>query len=343
MKTPISSFINEIGHVREYIKHIELVNKMASDKNNIYFNDFNAHLQKFRVEKKLFEYKSITISLYGILEKNVSIWVLEHASSLESTISSYESIPDSIKKKHFNLSVKLISLISEGRHSKYEELDKELVLKKLSNCIADPNNFNLNSEAFTPMSGNLKHSKIVDAFRPLDIDLNEKLKNDDKFVDFLERNFGKNIINKGDELYFLIDELVSRRNDIAHGRDIDNILNITEFDDYMRFLEEYGNAIFRIIEEKEIEYEANFNFTRVENIKGVFKHKILCFEIEDTTLNLGDPIIVKTPSNHYIKKYILGIQVKNKDQNSITTVGKIDVGVELENGLTDKQLFYIKS
>lgn len=343
MKTPISSFINEIGHVREYIKHIELVNKMASDKNNTYFDDFNEHLQKFRVEKKLFEYKSITISLYGILEKNVGIWVLEHASSLESTISSYESIPDSIKQKHFNLSVKLISLISEGRHSKYEELDKELVLNKLSNCIADPTNFILNSEAFTPMSGNLKHSKIVDAFRPLDIDLNEKLKSDDKFIDFLNRKFGKGIKNKGDELYFLIDDLVSRRNDIAHGRDIDNILNITEFDDYMSFLEEYGNAIFRIIEEKEIEYEAKFNFTRIENIKGVYNHKILCFEIEDTTLNLGDPIIVKTSSKNYIKKYILGIQVKNNNQNSVTAIGKIDVGIELKSGLTDKQLFYIKS
>ena len=62
--------------------------------------------------------------------------------------------------------------------------------------------------------------------------------------------------NRGDDLFNLIDDLVERRNYIAHGGQIDDILNITEFDEYINFLEAYGKAIFQALSERLIEFEA---------------------------------------------------------------------------------------
>ena len=60
-------FENDIASIREYIKHINFINEVA--KNNRETRDkslkeFNTHLSHFRSHKKIFEYKSIVISLY---------------------------------------------------------------------------------------------------------------------------------------------------------------------------------------------------------------------------------------------------------------------------------------
>jgi hypothetical protein len=342
----LDNFTNDIGNVKEYIKHIDLVNSIVSEheKSEIKsLKEFNEHLHKFGTEKKLFEYKSITISLYGVLEKHIGLWVLEHVDALERIISHYENIPAFIKTSHFDLSIRLISLINEGRHSKYDSFVKEDILTNLSGCLNNPSSYKMNNDAFTPMSGNLKHSKIVDAFKPLDIDLGVKLKSNSEFYAFLKRKYGSSTSNKGDELFRIIDELVSRRNDIAHGGYIDDIINLAEFDVFIDYMERYGKAIFQVLQEKEIEYESLFLYTQIENIKGVFqKGTILCFEIENTMINIGDFIILKTPLGNFIKKEILEIQMDNKQCNNLVITEKMDVGVNLGEGITKNQIFYIK-
>ena len=238
----------------------------------------------------------------------------------------------------------LISLISENRFAKYDHLKKEDVLTKLSSCINNPSGYKLNSDAFSPLSGNLKHSKIVEAFKPLDIELVKQLKVNNQFSAFLKGKYGNNISNKGDELFTTIDDLVIRRNDIAHGTPIDNILNITEFDEYLEFLENYGKAIFETIVEKEIQYEATYLYTKIANIKGVYKKgSVLCFEIENHRIETGDYIIIQTPEKYFIKKEILEIQENNITSDRLDITSKTDIGVNLGDGVTKNQIFYIKA
>jgi hypothetical protein len=349
------SFKKDIDSIREYIKHIKLINniglknrdsteKLLGDsqlKNSL--NEFSEHLYSFSTDKKLFEHKAIVISLYGVLEKHIGIWIQEHIDTLPNIIISYDKLPEKIYKSHFDLSIKLISLISENKFSKYEHLKKEDVLIRLSSCINNSLDYKLNSDSFTPLSGNLKHSKIVEAFKPLDIDIVKNLKNNNKFSKFLKETYGDNIANKGDELFAKIDDLVTQRNDIAHGVNIDNILNITEFDDYIEFLENYGQAIFETIIEKEIQYEASFLYTEIKNIKGVYNKKILCFEIENNKIKVGDNIIIKTTDDNFIKKEILEIQKDNEVFDELDITDKTDIGINLGSGIAKNQIFYIKT
>ncbi len=151
-----------------------------------------------------------------------------------------------------------------------------------------------------PSSGNLQHSKIVEAFMFLDIELSVKLKANNEFSEFLMEKYGKNISNKGNDLFQIIDTLVIHRNDIAHGTKTDTILGITEFENYIEFLEKYGKAIFETIAEKEIQYEAKYLYKKIINIKGVYRQgSILCFEIENIKIRTGDFIIIETPDNHF--------------------------------------------
>lgn len=272
-KISLQNFKKDIDSIREYIKHIDIINNIGLKNREATENslkEFSEHLHFFSKDKKLFEYKAIVISLYGILEKHIGIWIQEHIDTLPNLIPSYDKLPERIHKNHFDLSIKLISLISENRFDKYEHLRKEDVLIRLSSCINNPLDYRLNSDSFTLWSGNLKHSKIAEAFKPLDIELIKKLKDNIQFSEFLKENYGDNIENKGQELFSKIDDLVTRRNDIAHGVNIDDILGITEFDDYINFLENYGQAIFETLVEKETQYETLFLYAPIVNIKNIY-------------------------------------------------------------------------
>ncbi len=342
----LKEFETDIASIREYIKHIDLINEIAKEQrasSDKTLKEFCTHLSGFRTHKKIFEYKSIVISLYGILEKHINIWIREHTDIIPRLILEYAELPEIIKENNFSLSIRLILLISENRYAKYESLDKEDILIKLNNCLKQSGLYSLNGEAFMPFSGNLKHSKIIEAFKNLNIDLSKNIKNNKQFADFYKTKYSKHIDNKGDELFKKINEIVELRNDIAHGSQIDNILNINEFEDYIVFLEKYGKAIFESIAEKEIEYEAEYVYEEIKKIINVYHHgSVLCFEIGATIISKGDFIIVKTPDNHFLKKEIVEIQKDRISYNDLEVVSKESLGVNLGSGLTKRQKFYIR-
>ena len=341
----LQNFKYDIFNIKEYIKHISLVDKIESSNRDIEtksLKEFCEHIHSFGTDKKIFEYKAIVISLYGILEKYINNWVQEHIELLPHLAKKYDDLPEKIRKNHFDLSIRLISLVSENRHSKYEHLRKEDILINLSSCLESSFPYTLNGEAFTPFSGNLKHQKIVDAFNNLDIDLQRSLKTSSELKVLWVEEYSNNIENRGSELFSIIDDLVARRNDISHGVNIDDILNITRFSEYIEFLENYGIAIFEAILEKEVEYESKYTFEKINNIKGIFKQgSILCFEIENSNIKVGDYIIVQE-NNRFIKKEIVSIEVDKESVDNIYFNKKTDVGVNLGKGITKSQVFYIK-
>ena len=340
-------FNDDILSIREYIKHIKLIRKIV--KNNRASSDevmkeFYSQISLFRTSKKMFEYKSIVISLYGILEKYVTFWIQEHINTLPSLIARYDDLPEKIQNNNFQLSIRLITLINEKRSTKFDGIVKEDVLLKLNNCVNNKGNYVLNEEAFYPLSGNLKHSRVVEAFKTIDIDLNQAFRKNQKFREFYAELYNSSIDNKKDsDAFKIIDDIVELRNEVAHGNRIDNIIDVDEFERYIVFLENYFKTIYETIIEKEIEYEAQFLFERIESVINVVRNgTVLCFELEDTTINKGDVIIIKTFDNHFYKKEILEIQKDHCTYDRLEITKKVQIGINLGGGIKNNQVFYRK-
>jgi hypothetical protein len=231
----LEHFKKDINLIREYIKHIQYVNDVAGyvalETDSEQIKELLAILkghQTFRVDKKVFEYKATIISLYGTLEKFIETWIKEYLDILSNIVPEYNQIDEKIREQHFELSLKLISTITSRESAKYQHITKEQVLSKLNNCIENPSDYNFNTEAFVLLSGNLKHKKIVELFKPLNIDLNGKLNINQRFIQYCqEKRQIKNIANlQADFLYEKINDLVERRNEIAHGSEvIENLLS----------------------------------------------------------------------------------------------------------------------
>jgi len=333
----LDEFLKDIKNIDEYVKHIHLVESIVQENQNSTnqsLQKFNEHMNEFRLDKRIFEYKSIIISLYGILENFISIWIKEYINKVSDIFQNYKEIPEKLSKSHFDLSIKLISILNENRYAKYNHLDKNNVLTTLSTCINNPLNFNLNNEAFIPKSGNLSHKQIVEVFKPIDINLEQALQNNN----FENLNL--------EELFEKINNLVLLRNDIAHGNVNDNILAMSEIQDYINYLSNYGKAIFHVLKDKKIQYELQHevesSYQQIQKVVDIYNNSILAFEVSYCNIRKGDFIIVKTSDGNLTKKEILNIEIDKIPCKSAIINNKINITVELEKNIKKNQIFYIK-
>jgi hypothetical protein len=346
----LENFTREINQIREYLKHIQYVNDVAAysvletDNEQIrkLLNTLKEHDRSFRTDKRIFEYKASIISLYGLLEKYVELWIKEYLDSLSNVVPEYNKIDQKIRDNHFELSLKLINTITTRETAKYQHFTKEEVLKKLNDCIVNPTKYQINTDAFVLLSGNLKHNKIVELFNKLNLDLNDELLKNEELKN--EIGLNQNTISRieKDILYNKINDLVERRNQIAHGsEEVDDILSISELEPYIQFLEKYCQAIFQTLFEQVIKNESIHTFQKVENVIKIFGNKVLAFAIENYTIKVGDMLIIQTKEGRFYKKPILTIELNNQREPEFTITEKTKIAVSVDYKIKDNHTFYI--
>jgi hypothetical protein len=346
----LESFTREVNQIREYLKHIQYVNDVAAysvletDNQQIrkLLNTLKDHDRSFRTDKRIFEYKASIISLYGLLEKYVELWIKEYLDSLSNVVPEYNKIDQKIRDNHFELSLKLINTITTRETAKYQHLTKEEVLKKLNDCIVNPTKYQINTDAFVLLSGNLKHNKIVELFNKLNLDLNDELLKNEELKN--EIGLNQNTISRieKDILYNKINDLVERRNQIAHGsEEVDDILSISELEPYIQFLDKYCQAIFQTLFEQLIKQESIHIFQKIENVIDTYANKVLAFELKNYTIKVGDMLIVETKEGRFYKKPILTIELNKTEYRELTIIEKTSIGVSVEPKIKNNQTFYI--
>jgi hypothetical protein len=346
-KTLLDSFYDDTKKTRAYIEHINYTDELVrisvlddfSEETKRILSSFQEHLKSFKVNKKVFEYKSIIISLYGILEKHIEVFVKEYLVYLSTLYKDYNDFSNTIRKNHFNFSLELIDSINRN-FAKYQHLTKEQVIFNLNKCAEDSEDYILNVDCFFISSGNLNHKKIEEKFRNFEVSgLGTLLKNNLKFREYLSKE--KNIDNlsnfDSDVFATEINDLVNRRNEIAHGEEvIDKLLTLSELLKYIDFLEVYCHSIFEILQENCIEKEANYKFQEIE--MDMLKHgfskekNILTCQIDNYSIRLNEAIIIRTNNNHFGKEKIISLAKEKKyDYQELVIGKKEDIGIGITN------------
>jgi RiboL-PSP-HEPN len=342
----LDDFKQEINEISEYFRHIEYISNVIAldnDEGLPPLQRLQEHHIKFRINRRKFEYKASIISLYGLLERYIEIWIHEYLRSLCELVDSYSRLDKKLQDNHFDFSLKLIAIITSRENAKYQHLSKETILNKLHKCISNSDNYSINTEVFTISSGNLKHKRIVSLFETINISLNSELKINKTLQSYFQseqRIF--NIANLSTEnLFNTIDDLVERRNQIAHGSDILDILDISALEPYLRFLEIYCQALFEILNKELIKQESIHKLTKITKVIQVINHSILAFEIENKTIRVGDSLVIETTDGDFYKTSILSIQLDNQSYPEIEITDKKKIGVKIDCRIKQNQWFYI--
>ncbi len=350
--TSLERFKEEITQVRAYLKHIHYVNDVLNSNFRVSNKDFKVvldalkkHHIHFARDKKVFEYKATIISMYGLLEKYIEIWMKEYLDALSSVIRDYTKLSDKIKKEHFDLSLRLINTMSNRESAKYQHLTKEQVLSQLNQCITNPSSYKLNTEAFCILSGNLKHDKIVELFVPIDVKINDGLKRNRTLISYIEQEQQiENISNLNtNALYGTINDIVDRRNTIAHGSEvIDDLLDYSVLVAYIDFLEKYCQGIFEVLHEEFIKHEAIHSYRQIDKVHNVLNKSVLLFAVKNYTIKKGDMLIVKTANDNYTKKTIIDLQKNNVSYSVLTITEETYIGIKVEPTIHPNCTFYLE-
>ncbi|MBP1631054.1 MAG: hypothetical protein H6Q15_1947 [Bacteroidetes bacterium] len=264
-------------------------------------------LEYFRsLPKRILDYKTIIISLYGILENSIDKLCAEYLECLEKRILEYDFLSDIFRDNHFNYSIELINKILEKRHKKYDNIDKFDVLTNLYICIKQNEGYKINKYAFNINTGNIGHKKICDIFSLVDINIRAEL--------------GKrNSPSKNSELsYEWIENLVERRNNVAHGNEVE-IMNYTALNPMIDFIEKYLIDIAEILNDNlsKLVFAYSFNKSAKLNVCKTYPTDII--EIEDgkdLNLSMQDKVLIKQPSGFFFTANI--IDMRECENNNIT-------------------------
>ncbi|BAQ62695.1 hypothetical protein GM3708_3101 [Geminocystis sp. NIES-3708] len=160
--------------------------------------------------------------------------------------------------------------------------------------------------------------------------MNDKLIHNEQLNNKIDLSKEKIAKTQKDVLYEKINDLVERRNEIAHGSiRLDNILSISELEPYIDFLEIYCQAILEVLNSEFIKQECIYNYQKIEKVIDVFDNSILCFKIEKYHAKVSDILIIENQEEQFYKKPILLIQLNNQLYPELKISEKINIAIKI--------------
>lgn len=283
-----SNFQDELNKIREYLKHLVKLadavgeNRAASVSPPQAESKVDAlakHFVSKRQNLKRFEYNAVIITLYGVFENTISLWIEEFLVEL-SKILPYASLPQKIQSIHLDLSLALVKQVENDKYLQYKKITKNSVLKNLYDCSINNENYALNVKAFTMQAGNLKHERIRTILKNLNIN-------------FLKKN------DSSQTIIDALDELIAERNNIAHGNNSTIQLrtpDLLEID--IENIEKYSKLVFEALDlqyKKLTNYFHKDKWQEIKFVQAFPRYNAYGFEAESLTIKKGDVLLISYP------------------------------------------------
>lgn len=305
MVDAIDKFLQSATKLREHLEGIE--QKMAA-LDDAYIlpcvtqplkNEID-NIRNKQTDEKIFNYSVTIISLYGYYETFVEALIREYVYELSKTGLQFSSIPTKLKKSFFKKSIRLSGKIT---WEKFKHINEKAISMSLYESL-NQDKQNIIPEAFFTNAGNYKLSVLCSCLGELGIeqvaqmvfkypDLNQQLNNE----------YGTGVNLNGIptyQLYSKIDEVVDRRNVIAHGAKVDNILDIAMLKGYIDFFISFAKSLNQYVNDTLLEMVWNIIPNQeMHPYNYLPRINVLCFRGYDVEFRKGQKYLCKTPQGTY--------------------------------------------
>lgn len=304
--------------------------------------------------KKVFDYKLAILIIYGSFENYIENIIAQYVSKLNSVVGSFSSLPQPIQSNHTELSAKLLGYICAG-YSKYEQIDSADIVKHLHSCYTSPQNYKLNVAAFTQHTSNLRINTIRELFSGIGINgIDSLIIKNQSFIDFMnEIDPELPILSEEqrkeayyDRCFHRLDDLIERRNDIAHGvDDADyNILSTDVLFEYAHYVVEIAKSIYSIVLCEYVKItilSGGSNVLCLGRPISVFNNSIVCLNSRGYKISLGDIIAGMNTQNQVRVGEIESIQIDRKPVTYTSTENSCDFGAKITFHANENYDYYI--
>lgn len=223
----------------------------------------------------------------------------------------------------------------------------EEVVAKLHACYTSPDKYELNVLAFAQHSANFRQAIVTQTFAQCGInDVGQGIKHSEPFTSFLkaenpELDVRMYIGRDDDVVFFRLNDLANRRNDVAHGSFVDETLSRDLLRGYIDFIWSYAEGLALVVYERTLP----FMLTRavlLGNAIKVINNNIVCVNLPDGEIAVGDTLIAKTQEKGrpYKGGPIREIQRDNTPLETIAGGPGVQIGMRVEFGAKENHEFY---
>jgi hypothetical protein len=352
MKASLTNFQKGLMDLSLYIEGLQLEQNLQfpSDlkKNAVEWEikalKFFEHLTRTRASKKQFNYNSIIVSLYGLVERYIEDLLRSYIKFLGKIFPSYKALPDQIVNNHINGSFELLKKAEQNRYR--GTYTKEDIIANLHLCVNDPDNFKLNVDAFTQHTANFRRGVINDLFTTAGLpNVCKLVLNHINFNSFLQEQGldklqskinGTSFSNKKEDqqksfeekAFFFLNDLAERRNEVAHGVPSE-LLEHQLLLEYIKFFNIFGETLYKVIIHHLLQHEVEHCGFKIGRPSDVLKNgTVIIINIKDASIKTGDYIAGKN-ANEFILGDILELQVNDQSVSEIKPVQNLAVGIRI--------------
>jgi hypothetical protein len=295
--------------------------------------------------KAHYDYTTVIISLYGYLERFIEDLVGEYLSLISIHVQTFDELPSAIKEKHLGLSLEL------ARKADYQKYAGSVripdIIARLHACYHAPDKYQLNHLAFAQHSANFRQSVIAATFSQLGIgDLGQSLRQAEPFIGFLrdedpERDV-QTYLSGGDDVVFArLNDLAERRNVVAHGTPVDDILSRDLLRSYIAFIGAYASGLSLVVYESALPNLLT-RAVALGTAITVIDNKIVCVDLPAGQITIGDTLIAKTQdtSRPFKAGPIKELQQNHVQHKTVNGGPGVQIGMRVEFGAKDNHEFY---
>ena len=289
-----------------------------------------------KIYRKKFNYSAIVILLYGYFENFIERIAEEYVKAIAAVAENFEQLPREIQQNHFS---KSIELAKKSNLDKYKSLTRDQIIANLFSCQnIQSKEFTVNVKAYSVHNANFRCNTIDAIFADVGVKrINEEIINEDDFFSYLKKSDDTDFQLGKSKDFFLkasrlkleqtLEEIAQRRNEIAHGAEVDDILSPEILQTkYIDFLKQYAQSLEQVLqasfERILIAYELK-NYIQIGRpVKTWQKGYVVGFS--DVSIDIksrivvGDEVMIETSkkqSKEYKKVKILEIRVFQKTQD----------------------------
>lgn len=276
-------------------------------------------------EWRVYDHCSVVTRLYAIYERFVENLVGDWLGLLPGLFPRYSDLEESIQNTH---QMGVGRLLIEMKKNRYGHLSIEEVVRGLFRGVTGEE-YQLLPDAFLLHEQNLRRQPLEKLFADAGIpnawawvEKHRAIKN------FVEEIRGSQNTAEGE-----LNELISYRNDAAHGEPIDNFLGSDALLELCDFVESLCQAlaevvIYQVIERKKLIRQAR----EIGQITEWFqKAKAAVAKVEETTLSVGGSVfLVSEASSCCQLANIESIQINDISRKHLQTTIGMEVGLKFD-------------
>jgi hypothetical protein len=353
MKSSLYAFKKGLVDLQLYIRGLDLETKLPPlDKKTEelavwerHYKILTEHYYENRALKKRYDYNSIIISLYGLVEQYLEVLMQDYLELLQQIVPSYSVLPQSIINNHVAVSFELIKQTEQSRYRGSNT--KGMIISRLNSCLSDPQNYRLNAEAFCHHSANFRSNVIDEFFRQVgflnimqEIVGNKTFKNllieldlselHDRFEKLADKKTKEDKASSLQErAFYFLNDLADRRNEVAHGIS-SQLLAHDILLTYVHFLEIFCETVYDVLFQNLLRKEIEFRGVSIGKPTAIYKDGYVACVWSNKAHIKKDDYIVGQNANEIVLGKVCDIQIENVEVDEVASKVSVEVGLRTD-------------